>query len=513
MLRYKKRRVSAVPTALGRRGILLLIALLLGPGLLLLAARTVPALDPVFESVTFHVIVVSAIAGCALLVAAATAFAASRDRRPATALLALGCVGVGFLMLAHGLTTPGTLGQPMNMWVGRLGALALISFAVCVSAAVDDRHPVARVVAKAPRLALLVPVFGLASFCTWIVVDPLSLAGSAQVAGEERIRSVLLALSGISLLATGATHWRRWRLSRDRVELSLVFASWLAMSAILSLVFGQFWRLSWWDYHVYLLGGFGATAWAVVTESRRTRSLTSAVSGISVRDPLEQVSRGHPEALDALIGAVEARDPYTHGHSSRVAELSTRMGVRIGLEPEALRALHQGASLHDVGKISVPDHILNKPGKLESNEWAPIEAHPVIGWELASRAPSLRQCLSAIRYHHERWDGTGYPDKLKSSEIPLAGRIVAVADVWDALTSDRAYRPAWPLDKAVSHLVGAEGVLFDPLCVEAFLDVVKSEGILPEKVRPDLEALFNRATGCHPVPERRPRSSDDPVPA
>jgi hypothetical protein len=492
---------------------LLLAGLLLGPALLLFAGRRFPALDPMFESVTFHVIVVSGIAGCALLMAVATAFAAAQDRRAASVLLALGCVGVGFLMLAHGLTTPGTLGQPMNMWVGRLGALALVGFAVCLAAAAGDRNPVARLVAKVPRLALAVPIVGLAAICVWIVVDPTSLAGTAPVPGEEQIRTVVLAMSAVSLLVTGAAHWRRWRLSRDRVELSLVLASWLAMSAILSLVFGQFWRLSWWDYHLYLLAGFGATSWAVVTESRRSRSLAAAVAGISVRDPLEQVSRGHPEALDALIGAVEAKDPYTHGHSSRVAEMSARMGIRIGLEPEALRALHQGASLHDVGKISVPDQILNKPGKLDPDEWTSIEAHPVVGWELASRAPSLRRSLAAIRYHHERWDGTGYPDKLRGRDIPLAGRIVAVADVWDALTSDRAYRPAWPLDQAVSHLVAAEGILFDPLCVEAFLDVLKDEGIVPDKVRPDLEALFNRATECHPVPEQRQRPSANPVDA
>jgi HD-GYP domain-containing protein (c-di-GMP phosphodiesterase class II) len=483
---------------------LILLVLLLGPAALLLVGRSVPALDPVFESVTFHLVVVSAIAGCALIVAVVTAIAAARDRRPAPVLLAVGCVCVGFLMLAHGLTTPGILGRPMNMWVGRLGAMALIGFALCLAAATGDRHVVARAIAKAPRVALALAIGGLAILCVWIVIDPTALAGTVPLPGEEQVRTVALALSSMSLLVTGTAHWRRWRLSRDRVELSLVVASWLAMSAILSLVFGQFWRLSWWDYHLYLLAGFGATSWAVVTESRRSRSLAGAVSGISVRDPLEQVSRGHPEVLDALIGAVEAKDPYTHGHSARVAELSTRMGIRIGLEPEALRALHQGASLHDVGKISVPDRILNKPDKLDPEEWISIEAHPVVGWELANRAPSLRHSLAAIRHHHERWDGSGYPDKLEGPDIPLAGRIVAVADVWDALTSDRAYRPAWPLDQAISHLVAAEGVLFDPLCVEAFLDVLKDEGLVPERTRPDLESLFNRATDCHSMDERRP---------
>jgi HD-GYP domain-containing protein (c-di-GMP phosphodiesterase class II) len=257
------------------------------------------------------------------------------------------------------------------------------------------------------------------------------------------------------------------------------------------------WRLSWWDYHVYLLAGFTATAWAVIVEYRRSRSLAQVVSGISVRDPLEQIARGHPEALDTLIGAVEAKDRYTHGHSRRVAELSSRIGITLGLEPEALRGLHQGASLHDVGKISVPDQILNKPGELSDDEWEAIKEHPVVGWGLAQRAPSLRDSLAAIRHHHERWDGTGYPDRLGGDAIPLAGRIVAVADVWDALTSDRAYRPAWDPERAISHIAGGAGILFDPECVEAFLDVMTESGLFASSTSADVEAMFRESLERH----------------
>jgi HD domain len=496
---------------LGRRGTLLLVWLLLGPAVVLFAARSVPALDPVFQSVRFHLFVVSAIAACALLVALVTAIAAATDRRPAPVLLALGCACVGFLMLAHGLTTPGIFGRPLNMWVARLGALALVGFAACMVAATWADGPVARIVERAPRLSLIVPIVGVALFAGLVSADPTTLAGAAPVRGEDQIRSLALGVSAFALLLAGATHWRRWRFGRDRVDLSLVLASWLGMASILSLGFGKLWRLSWWEYHLYLLAGFSATVWAVIAEYRRSRSLAGAIAGISVRDPLQQVARGHSEAFDALIGAVEAKDPYTHGHSARVAELSTRVGIRIGLSPEALRALHQGANLHDVGKISVPDQILNKPGSLDPDEWVWIEGHPVVGSELASRARSLRESVGAIRHHHERWDGTGYPDRLAGADIPLAGRIVAVADVWDALTSDRAYRPAWPLDRAISHVVAAGGVLFDPLCVEAFLDVLKDLDIVPDKVRPDLDSLLGGAADCHTVSERRPRPPADVV--
>jgi hypothetical protein len=248
-------------------------------------------------------------------------------------LLAIGCVSVGSLMLAHGLTTPGMLGQPLNMWVGRLGSLALIGFAACLAAAVWDEGPVARLVARAPRLSIAASVVVLGIGCMVIVVDPTVLSGTSPIPGEDLLRSMILLASALSLLFTGSMHWRLWRLGRDRIELSLVLASWLSMAAILSLGFGQLWRLSWWDYHLYLLAGFAATSWAVVAETRRSRSLSGAVQGISVRDPLEQITRGHPEALDALIGAVEVKDPYTHGHSGRVAEMSSRIGFRLGLEP------------------------------------------------------------------------------------------------------------------------------------------------------------------------------------
>jgi response regulator RpfG family c-di-GMP phosphodiesterase len=197
-----------------------------------------------------------------------------------------------------------------------------------------------------------------------------------------------------------------------------------------------------------------------------------------------------------------------------VADPSTRIGLLLALEPEVVRGLHQGAFLHDVGKISVPDQILNKPGDLDAAEWEQIQRHPEVGWDLVSRADSLRGALSAIRHHHERWDGTGYPDRLGSLDIPLSGRIVAVADVWDALTSDRAYRPAWDLDRAVSHIAAASGTLFDPACVEAFLAVVAETGVVPERTSADQNALAAAAAACHPTERRPPPASEErPEPA
>ena len=221
------------------------------------------------------------------------------------------------------------------------------------------------------------------------------------------------------------------------------------------------------------------------------------------------MARRQPDALHALIAAVEVKDPYTHGHSARVADLSTRIAFTLSLSPEAVRGLHQGAFLHDVGKIGVPDHVLNKEGSLDDQEWELIRRHPEVGWELVSRADSLRGALSAIRNHHERWDGSGYPDRLAQRDIPLPGRIVAVADVWDALTSDRAYRPAWALDRAMAHIAAGSGSLFDPECVEAFLHLMEQEGLAAERTSLDRAALETDGA-CHDessIPAVRPTAT------
>ena len=484
--------------SLGRSGWGLLVALLILPTLVTLVLRAIPALDVVHESVSFHLLVVSGIAGLALFVALVTAAAAARGRRPAPVLLALGCVCVGAFMLAHGLTTPGVGDRPVNLWVGRFPVLAIVGFALCLLAATaSDESWIKRVVGWFPRTVLFAGSVGVIGAAGVISADPTLAWGTVPLPGEDAVVAFLNVTSAIILLAIGARHWRRWALGRDRIELSLVLASWLAADAIVSFELGQLWRLSWWDYHAYLLAGFAAAATAVFGGLRRVRSARAAMESISVRDPLEHIGRGSPEVLHALTAAVEAKDPYTHGHSERVARLAVGIGQRLSLEPDLLRRLAQGAQLHDMGKIGVPDAVLNKPAGLSDEEWDWIRAHPVVGWEIASRAPSLRSALDVIRHHHERWDGTGYPDGRSGQDIPWVARIAAVADVWDALTSDRAYRAAWPADQALSHLVAGSGELFDPECVEAFVDLLGGGGSPAQGLDLDRAAVEAAAEACH----------------
>lgn len=484
------------------------IALLIGSplalfGLLLL----IPQFDVLFQSPDFHVVVVSSIAACAFFTAVVAWFSASRVRHGSVLFVALGCLGLAILMLGHGLTTPGTLGQPMNAWVGRFPVLGISVFAVCLGlAATGNRHRLGKWIARAPGWVLAVPVVALLVFGVVVVTDPHVGHGDGPIAHEDTFQTLMIIGACLILVPTGAVFWRRWRFGRDPVQFALAAAAWYSACALVSMKFGRLWHLSWWDYHVYLLAGFGAATWAVARESRRTGDTVGMMTRLTVSDPVEQITLGYTESLRPLVAAVEAKDPYTHGHSARVSTLAARLALRMRLSPETVRAVAEGAYLHDIGKIAVPDAVLNKPGPLSPDERLLVETHSIAGWEIASRAPSLRHTLVAVRHHHERWDGSGYPDGLVTADIPLAARIVATADVWDALTSDRAYRGAWTEEQAVAYFHDERGRHFDPDCIEALLAQLADEnGHRPTPARSSWRPLESDVCHHRTVPEKAAR--------
>jgi len=173
--------------------------------------------------------------------------------------------------------------------------------------------------------------------------------------------------------------------------------------------------------------------------------------------------------VKSLISIVEAKHKYTKGHSERVHEISCFLGRHLGLRKKTRDVLHWASLFHDVGKISVPDVILNKPGKLTEEEFSIIRQHPVVGHNVLSHIEQLREALPGIRHHHEKLDGSGYPDGLAGDRIPLTARIIAVADVYDALTSTRSYRPAMPTKKALDIIREGSGDHFDPRVLQMFL--------------------------------------------
>lgn len=180
-----------------------------------------------------------------------------------------------------------------------------------------------------------------------------------------------------------------------------------------------------------------------------------------------QAQQIYLSTIAALTEAIDAKDMYTAGHSQRVAEISTSIAYEIGLTQDEIDTVHYGALLHDIGKIGVPEVILNKKGRLTDDEFFAIKKHPVIGMNILKSIEFLEGTLHIVRFHHERFDGTGYPDGLKGEEIPFIARIVGIADAWDAMTSDRAYRRALTPSVAIEELERNAGTQFDPLIIRA----------------------------------------------
>jgi HD-GYP domain-containing protein (c-di-GMP phosphodiesterase class II) len=191
------------------------------------------------------------------------------------------------------------------------------------------------------------------------------------------------------------------------------------------------------------------------------------------------LERGYLDTIRSLAAAVDAKDPYTRGHAERVATLAVEVGRELGLAPDALQALEYGGILHDIGKIGIPDAILAKAGALAPEEMALVKSHPRIGAEIVAGVEFLAQALPAIRGHHERWDGGGYPDGLAGEQIPLVARIVNIADTWDACTSRRPYQEPMAPDAVMAILQGLRGTQTDPAVHDALLRVLGARAAAP----------------------------------
>ncbi|HEX3559098.1 MAG TPA: HD domain-containing phosphohydrolase [Pyrinomonadaceae bacterium] len=200
--------------------------------------------------------------------------------------------------------------------------------------------------------------------------------------------------------------------------------------------------------------------------ARRTSELDGALASLG---------DAYRTTLKALTAALETRDSETHGHSERVVNFSLRLGREMGLDTEQLRSLEFGSLLHDIGKIGVPDAILRKPAALTQDEWVRMREHPLHGRKILRGIEFLEGAAKVVAQHHERWDGTGYPVGLRGEEIDLNARIFAVADAFDAMTSDRVYRLGRGYDDATAELEAFAGQQFDPRVVAAFRSVPREE--------------------------------------
>jgi putative nucleotidyltransferase with HDIG domain len=226
------------------------------------------------------------------------------------------------------------------------------------------------------------------------------------------------------------------------------------------LVFGALWL-------ALALMVRGASAWM------RAQNEDLAARTHDVVESTRELEATLLETIETLNAAVEARDPYTAGHSQRVRRISLAVGRELRLPARQMGSLATAALFHDIGKIGMPDSILTKPTRLDRAEQRIMREHAVRGAEIVSRITSLKDCVPAIRHHHERWDGVGYPDGLSGKDIPLEAAIIAVADAWDAMTTDRPYAVALSVDEALLQIHAGRGKQFNPAVVDAFAAVAR----------------------------------------
>lgn len=190
------------------------------------------------------------------------------------------------------------------------------------------------------------------------------------------------------------------------------------------------------------------------------------------KEKLERISM---QIVTALSGAIDAKDTYTNGHSTRVADYSRRLAQRAGLSEQVQSDIYMMGLLHDVGKIGVPDAIINKPDKLTDEEYSTMKKHPVMGAEILKNITELPKLITGARWHHERYDGKGYPDGISGEDIPLEARIIAVADSYDAMSSKRSYRNALPQTQVRSEVEKGKGTQFDPVFAQLMLDMIDED--------------------------------------
>jgi putative nucleotidyltransferase with HDIG domain len=243
-------------------------------------------------------------------------------------------------------------------------------------------------------------------------------------------------------------------------------------------------RMIWVAVAIVFIALYAALALLVRHASRTLRRQTAALRDRSQKlmQSYRLLEENALEAVESLNATVDAKDPYTAGHSHRVQRIALAIGEELRLEAARLDALRFGGLFHDIGKLGVPDAVLTKPARLTPDEYELIKRHPDDGARIVEKFSRLAEAVPLIRHHHERWDGRGYPDGLAGEEIPLEAGIVGLADAWDAMTTDRPYHRALTLDEAVDEIRRNKGTQFAPGVVDAFFTALRRE---PAVFRPD----------------------------
>lgn len=405
------------------------------------------------------------------------------------------------LPLAHGLTTPDVL-------YGDNGATALAVFisipmGLLAAAPMLTRRWRRRVAARQRWRSWLVCTSALSTAVAVVLVALPDIAAAPTPRSAPVLIVAVLSFVGCALLS--AHHLRLALIARRHGPL-LVGAGYGLVGATAFIWLGSApYSAGFWVAHALDISGVFLGTIAGLVVYRRTEGVREVVASVLVVDPLGALEVGLEPVVHRFVADLEAKDPITRDHVIRTAELAVQVAWELGLDPERVRCVGLAAVLHDVGKLEIPDEILNKPGRLDDDEFAVIKTHAEIGGRLVAGSPVLADVVVGVRHHHERVDGAGYPDGLAGDDVPLMARIVSVCDAFDAMANTRQYRAGMGGDRAVAILREHSGSQWDESVVEALVTVVD------DAVAPPLSHLDHLGrVGCDCLPAL---VADDPVPA
>jgi HD-GYP domain-containing protein (c-di-GMP phosphodiesterase class II) len=415
----------------------------------------------------FYGVGVSALVATAAAVALTTAGARAGDAR--TVVVGGGFSVMAMLLAVHGLVTPGILvGQ--NGVIALTGAATLPVGATVLALSGLPQFTTARSI---PRLIALEGV------CAAVILG-LTLVGvlvpsvvPAVPAPRSAAALLLLAVGLVLFAALAVRAANTFLLTRRIADLAVVFGLALLASSLYGALVLNFMDLGWWLGHAFELVGIALVGTSAAYDLRRGRRSRPLAGDLRAAEIVASEEAFLGARVRALMVRLAAKDTSTEEHTRRVSALAVEVGERLGLSAGRLRSLAIGGLLHDMGKLSVPDAILQKPGPLDDEEFAQIKLHPQRGRELLNELGGFDETVKRLVLdHHERLDGRGYPRGLRESALDLETRILTLCDVYDALVSPRVYRPAWTVDEALAKLREDSGTAFDPQCVDALIQIL-----------------------------------------
>jgi hypothetical protein len=453
------------------------------PDALIVAALLVPASflplaavggGRVLEVPYQHFVIVSTISLLAAVLAGALALATLQIGLYRVLFMCLGFMSMGVIFAVHGLTTPGILVPSLF----RIYPGSAVATSAYLSLAVPAVFFAATHVPGLTRLERQLPfwpggwlvLFVLIGLGVYAAIAIYNTSFIARLPLSQPPYSTALAIGSVALFFYAAMRQSRsYRRTRLASQACMFAAFVLLADAAAAMAVFTVWTTGWWYYHLLMLGAVALALHALVVERARGRSFRSVVEAALELEVSVDVEELDFEAVAALVAAVEVKDHETQGHNRRVAQLCVQIGRQLGMSPAELRVLARSGLLHDVGKLGIPKAILVKQGALNESEWALIKTHPTIGLAILRRAGQFKRELLGVLYHHERMDGSGYPHGLVGDAIPIEARVVAVADTYDVLISDRPYRKACAANEARRVVAREAGGHLDPRVVAALM--------------------------------------------